>query len=136
MVDTPIHRRGASIRSLVLGSSLSALTLVGTLTPSMAQDDALRDACAAVLKLRDTRVIEQLLVEYAASSPCIPLLLSALSARDLSRINPDLVAALPRAQLRRIPSAVLEQLGIDGRLGDSRGISAVEQPTNSDPYPY
>ena len=134
MVDTPVHRRGASIRSLVLGSTLSAVTLVGTVTPGMAQDDELRRACAAVLRLRDTRVIEQLLVEYAASSPCIPLLLSALSARDLSRINPKLVAALPRAQLRRIPPAVLEQLGIDGRLGDTRGIYAEGQPTNSNQY--
>lgn len=134
MVDTPIHRSSASIRSLVLGSSLSALTLVGTVTPSAAQDDALRNACAAVLRVRDTRVIEQLLVEYAASSPCIPLLLSVLSARDLSRINPNLVAALPRAQLRRIPPAVLEQLGIDGRLGDTRGIYTEGQPTNSNQY--
>jgi hypothetical protein len=126
------ERRGTAMRALVLGSSLSALAMVGTPTVSLAQSSSLKEACAAVLTLRSREAIENLLINYGRS-PCVPLLMAALNAQQLSRISPELVAELPRSQLRKIPSVVLEQLGLNGRLGDPRGISVLE-PGNHDPY--
>jgi hypothetical protein len=119
-------RREASMRALVLSSALGALAMVGMPAASLAQGKSAQEACAAVLTLRSPRVIENVLTNYA-SDPCVPLLLAALSAKDLSRISPELVAKLPRAQLRLVPSVVLEQLGLDGRLGDPHGVWAGQQ---------
>ncbi|MET3900978.1 hypothetical protein ABIB57_004946 [Devosia sp. UYZn731] len=137
------ERRGSALRALVLGSSLGALTIVGTPMASLAQDSSAAEACAAVLTLRSPAAIEGMLTQYAYS-PCVPLLLAALNARQLSRISPELVAELPRSQLRRIPSIVLEQLGLNGRLGDPDGVSVLQRhgsngapravPRNSSPY--
>lgn len=114
-------RRATSMRSLVLGPSLAALTMVGTSPISLAQTVSLEEACEAFLSLRSPAVIERVITNYA-DHPCIPLLLASLPAENLSRISPQVVATLPRAQLRRIPNVVLEQLGLDGRLGSSRGV--------------
>lgn len=126
------ERSGTALRALVLGASLGALAMVGTPTMSLAQVSSVEQACAAVLTLRSPAAIEVVLTKYPYS-PCVPLLLAALSARQLSRISPELVAELPRSQLRRIPSVVLEQLGLNGRLGDPRGISVLE-PRNANQY--
>ena len=114
-------RRTTSMRSLVLGPSLAVLTMVGTPSVSLGQSASLEEACEAFLNLRSPAVIERVIVNYA-DHPCIPLLLASLPAENLSRISPQVVATLPRAQLRRIPGVVLEQLGLDGRLGSSRGV--------------
>lgn len=116
-----LERRTTSMRSLVLGPSLAVLTMVGTPPASLAQTASLEEACEAFLGLRSAAVIERVIANYA-EHPCIPLLLASLPAENLSRISPQVVATLPRAQLRRIPSVVLEQLGLDGRLGNSRGV--------------
>lgn len=115
------YGRAPLMRSLVLGPSLAALTMVGTPPVSLAQTVSLEEACEAFLNLRSPAVIERVIVNYA-DHPCVPLLLASLPAENLSRISPQVVATLPRAQLRRIPGVVLEQLGLDGRLGSSRGI--------------
>lgn len=113
--------RAPSMRSLVLGPSLAALTMVGTPSVSLGQNATLEEACAAFLALRSPTVIERVIANYG-EHPCIPLLLASLPAENLSRISPQVVATLPRAQLRRIPSVVLEQLGLDARLGSSRSV--------------
>jgi hypothetical protein len=49
-------------------------------------------------------------------------MLASLPPDLLRRINADLVADLPPQQLRNVPRAVLEILGIDPRLGSTRAI--------------
>jgi hypothetical protein len=127
------ERRSNTMRALVLGSSLGAIAMVGTPTVGLAQGSALEQACAAVLTLRSSAAIENVLVNYS-NSPCVPLLLAALSPERLSRISPAIVAELPVSQLRRIPIAVLTQLGIRAPQGTTRSVS-VPGPRRSTPAP-
>ena len=133
MANKLTERPGNTMRALVLGSSLGALAMVGTPTVSLAQVRTLEQACAAVLTLRSAAAIENVLVNYSRS-PCVPLLLSALSPEQLSRISPEIVAELPSSQLRRVPIAVLQQLGIRVPQGRQRGIS-VPGPNKSTSAP-
>lgn len=130
MAKQSLDRHATSMRSLVLGPSLAVLTMVGTPSISLGQSAALEEACEAFLNLRSPAVIERVIVNYA-DHPCIPLLLASLPAENLSRISPHVVATLPRAQLRRIPGVVLQQLGLDSRLGAPR---SAPTPTNASQY--
>lgn len=103
--------RAAAARALILGASLSGIAVAGSIDMSVAQSDAER-ACAAVMNLKSRFTVERVLREFA-DNDCIPIMLAALPEDLLARINPDLVAALPANQLRKVPRDVLEIIGVD-----------------------
>ena len=84
-----------TMRSLIIGSSLGALAVIGTPTVTLAQSSA-EEACAAVLALRSPSAVEYVIETYA-DHPCVPRMLAALPVRVLTRIDPRIVAELPRS---------------------------------------
>ena len=103
------------MRSLVLGASLGSIAVVGMPMAASAQG-ATAESCAFALKLRSASSVERMLENFP-NDPCVPLMLGALPLRVLSRLSTQLIADLPRAQLRLVPRRVLQQLGLDPALG-------------------
>lgn len=90
--------------------------------PAGAQSSA-EETCAAALSLRYPGHIERA-IQMFPQDPCIPVMLSALPARVLSQLSPELVASLPRSQLERIAPEVLAALGIRLPAPSSRSVGA------------
>lgn len=119
----------ALLRKLVVGVSLGTIATVGSGTAVHAQNDSAYESCSFALNLKSASAINRVL-ETFPNDPCVPVMLASLSPRELSRIDRDLVAALPRAQLRKVPREVLAQLDLPANLGSSTspGNSGQQRP--------
>jgi hypothetical protein len=115
---TPNKASGA--RALVLGASLSTIAVAG-LTGAARAQTAAEEACAAIMHLRSPLTVERVLRDFA-DDPCIPVMLTSLPPSLLSRIDAKLVEGLSPRQLRNIPAAVLEILGLNPSQGTTRAI--------------
>ena len=112
--------KSTGARALVLGASLSTIAVAGVTGAARAQSAA-EEACAAVMHLRSPFTVERVLRDFA-DDPCIPFMLTALPPSLLSRIDGKLVQELSPRQLRNVPAAVLEILGLNPSLGTTRAI--------------
>jgi hypothetical protein len=117
-------RRRSRAGALLAGASLGTIA-AGLAAPAYAQ--SAEEACAFAASLRSVDTVSRVLSQFP-NDACVPALLAEIPWRVLSRLDPELVASLPRSVLQQFPAEVLEEYGINpAALGSTRSITDVDE---------
>lgn len=130
-----IERQGGSVtRNRFIAVLLGSLALFGHWSQPVSAQATAEEACAAALSLRYPGHVERA-IQLFPQDPCIAVMLSALPARVLSQLSPEIVATLPRSQLQRVSPEALAALGITLAAPTSRSVGTSSRPRpSSSPY--
>lgn len=114
LLNTATSTKQGKLASL-LGASIGTVVIAGFTGPALGQSG--EEACAFVAELRSPYTVERILRQFP-NDPCVPVMLAAIPAELLHRVDLELIQDLPPSQLGKLSDDLLEDLGIATRSVD------------------